>query len=57
VLVHPSVGPIELDCQALFSEDQSQALLVLTAAPRSEAAEKLALLAVLGQQTFTPAPR
>ena len=52
VLVHPSVGPIALDCQALFSEDQSQALLVLTAAPRSESDEKLALLAVLGQQQF-----
>lgn len=51
-LVHRELGEIELDCQALFSEDQSQALLVLTAAPRSEAAEKLALLAVLGHQTF-----
>jgi transcriptional regulator with XRE-family HTH domain len=47
-LVHPEVGPIELDCQVLFTEDQSQALLVLTAEPRSEAEEKLKLLAVLG---------
>jgi transcriptional regulator with XRE-family HTH domain len=54
-LVHPEVGDIELDCQSLFSEDQSQALLVLTAAPRSEAAEKLELLAVIGQQQFAPA--
>ena len=52
-LVHPQVGHIELDCQVMFNEDQSQALLVLTAAPRSEAAHKLALLAVLGQQQFT----
>ncbi|MDQ0577209.1 helix-turn-helix transcriptional regulator [Agromyces albus] len=52
-LVHPQVGHIELDCQVMFNEDQSQALLVLTAAPRSEAADKLALLAVLGQQQFT----
>ncbi|MFZ4896393.1 helix-turn-helix transcriptional regulator [Plantibacter sp. Mn2098] len=52
VLVHPEVGLIELDCQALLSEDQSQALLVLTAAPRSEAAEKLALLQVIGHQQF-----
>jgi transcriptional regulator with XRE-family HTH domain len=56
VLVHRELGDIELDCQALFSEDQSQALLVLTAAPRSEAAEKLDLLAVLGQQRFGLAP-
>lgn len=47
-IVHPEVGPIELDCQVLFTEDQSQALLVLTAAPRSEAEEQLRLLAVLG---------
>jgi len=52
-LIHPELGPIELDCQALFTEDQSQALLVLTAPPRTEAYEKLQLLAVLGQQLFT----
>ncbi|SKC39602.1 helix-turn-helix transcriptional regulator [Plantibacter cousiniae (nom. nud.)] len=52
VLIHPEIGPIELDCQALFTEDQSQALLVLTAAPHTEAASKLKLLAVLGTQTF-----
>ncbi|GAB6898841.1 helix-turn-helix transcriptional regulator [Kineosporia succinea] len=55
-LVHPEVGEIELDCQALFTEDQGQTLLVLTAAPRSEAAQKLELLAVLGQQRFRPTP-
>ena len=54
-LIHSELGPIDLDCQVLFTEDQGQALLVLTAAPRSEAAEKLALLAVLGNQTFSPA--
>ncbi|MFT4263918.1 MAG: helix-turn-helix transcriptional regulator [Nocardioides sp.] len=52
VLVHPQLGPIELDCQVLFTEDQSQALLVLTAAPHSEDEEKLRLLAVLGTQQF-----
>jgi hypothetical protein len=31
----------------------AQALLVLTAPPRTEADEKLQLLAVLGQQLFT----
>ncbi|MZD08917.1 helix-turn-helix domain-containing protein [Streptomyces sp. SID5785] len=51
-LVHPEIGPIEVDCQALFTEDQSQVLLVLTAAPRTEDAEKLRLLAVLGQDRF-----
>ncbi len=52
VLLHPEIGAIEVDCQALFTEDQSQALLVLTAPPHSEDAEKLRLLAVLGTQTF-----
>ncbi|MFI7212004.1 helix-turn-helix transcriptional regulator [Micromonospora maritima] len=51
-LVHPELGPIELDCQVLFTEDQSQALLVFTAPPRSEAAEKLRLLGVLGHERF-----
>ncbi|WP_028937016.1 helix-turn-helix transcriptional regulator [Pseudonocardia spinosispora] len=52
VLVHPQLGEIEVDCQALFTEDQSQALLVLTAAPRSEAFDKLQLLGVLGTEKF-----
>jgi transcriptional regulator with XRE-family HTH domain len=51
-LVHPELGPIEVDCQVLFTEDQSQALLVLTAPPRTEGYEKLQLLGVLGQQRF-----
>ena len=55
VLLHPEVGELEVDCQVLFTQDQSQALLVLTAAPRTDTEEKLRLLAVLGTQTF-PAP-
>ncbi|WP_036968920.1 helix-turn-helix transcriptional regulator [Promicromonospora kroppenstedtii] len=51
-LVHPELGRIDVDCQALFTEDQSQALLVLTPAPNSEAEEKIRLLAVLGHETF-----
>src|ERR1700677_4629672 len=56
-LIHPELGPIEVDCQVLFTEDQSQALLVLTAPPRTEGYEKLQLLAVLGQQRFAQADR
>jgi len=52
ILIHPELGPIEVDCQVLFTEDQSQALLVLTAPPRTEGYEKLQLLGVLGQQRF-----
>ncbi|QNA92750.1 MULTISPECIES: helix-turn-helix transcriptional regulator [unclassified Microbacterium] len=50
VMVHPELGEIEVDCQALFTEDESQALVVLTAAPGSEAAGKLEFLRVLGTQ-------
>ncbi|MFJ1766813.1 helix-turn-helix transcriptional regulator [Amycolatopsis sp. NPDC088138] len=55
VLVHPQLGEIEVDCQALFTEDQSQTLLVLTAPPRTEAFEKLQLLGVLGNERFEDA--
>jgi transcriptional regulator with XRE-family HTH domain len=55
VLVHPELGEIEVDCQVLFTEDQSMALLVLTAPPRSEGYEKLQLLGVLGQERFSAA--
>ncbi|QDZ14496.1 helix-turn-helix transcriptional regulator [Humibacter ginsenosidimutans] len=61
VLVHPEVGAIEFDCQVLFTEDQSQALLVLTAARSngqhdSQAQERLRLLSVLGTQAFSDDP-
>jgi hypothetical protein len=56
VVVHPEVGPIEVDCQALFTEDQYQALLVLTPAPGSAAEDKIRLLAVLGNEKFATAP-
>lgn len=52
-LIHPELGEIEVDCQALFTEDESQALLVLTAPPRTEGAGKLELLAVLGTQQLS----
>jgi hypothetical protein len=51
-LIHPQLDAIELDCQALFTEDQPQALLVLTAPPRTEGYEKLQLLGVLGHARF-----
>ncbi|MHA7985955.1 helix-turn-helix transcriptional regulator [Rathayibacter sp. CAU 1779] len=53
VLIHAEVGAIEFDCQVLFTEDQGQALLVLTAAPHTDADEKLRLLSVLGTQAFS----
>lgn len=46
--MHPEVGLLELSCQALYDLDQSHLLLVYTATPGSESAEKLQLLSVLG---------
>ncbi len=46
--VHPAVGPLDLHCQSLVDPETSHSLLVYTAVPGSESAEKLRLLAVLG---------
>jgi transcriptional regulator with XRE-family HTH domain len=53
VVIHPEIGPIEVDCQALFTEDASQTLVVLTAPPGTDADSRLRLLAVLGTQQFS----
>ena len=45
---HPEVGLLELQCQSLFDPEQSHRLLVYTAVPGSESAERLQLLAVVG---------
>jgi transcriptional regulator with XRE-family HTH domain len=49
---HPTVGLIELDCQILTSDNQLERLVVFTATPGSEDAERLAMLAVIGTETF-----
>ena len=46
--VHPEVGALELTCQTLLDPEQSHLLLVYTALPGSESAEKLRLLSVVG---------
>jgi transcriptional regulator with XRE-family HTH domain len=52
-VVHPTVGTLELDCQILTAENKTERMIVFTAAPGSEDAEKLKLLAVVGNQTFS----
>lgn len=52
--IHPTVGPITLDCQTLAIEGGGQSLLVYTAAPGSESRDKLDLLRVVGDQRFAP---
>jgi transcriptional regulator with XRE-family HTH domain len=58
-IAHPELGIIELYCQVLTAEEQGQRLLVFTATPGSEDADKLELLKVIGDQRFgsgAPAP-
>lgn len=56
-LWHPEIGLMHLLGQLLLDADQSQSLLVFTAAPGSDSYEKLRLLAVLGARpTATGAP-
>lgn len=50
--VHPQVGRLDLYCQLLLEPDQGQSLLVFTATPGTESHEKLALLTVLGTDSF-----
>lgn len=57
VLLHPELGPIEVDCQILFTEDQSQAMLVLTAPPHTAGFDKLQLLSVVGTERFSQEAR
>lgn len=50
VVDHPSVGPISLDCDVLFVATDDVRLMVYTAEPGTEDAERLALAIVLGTQ-------
>lgn len=55
-IVHPEVGEIELDSQKLYTQNQAQALLVLTAPPGSESYDKLKLLSAIGTQSLVSEP-
>lgn len=46
--VHPELGRVELNCQTLIDPGQSHRLLVYTATPGTESAEKLRLLSATG---------
>ena len=50
--MHPSVGVLTLDCQILTAENQLQDLVIFTATPGSDDAERLAFLSVIGSQQF-----
>jgi transcriptional regulator with XRE-family HTH domain len=50
--LHPQVGPLELDCVVLLVASGEQSLILYTARPGTDAAERLALLRVLGHERF-----
>ncbi|SDM29891.1 Helix-turn-helix domain-containing protein [Streptomyces sp. cf386] len=52
VVEHPQVGPLTLDCDILAVAGSDLRLMVYTADPGTEDAERLALLAVLGTQSL-----
>jgi len=53
-ILHPTVGLLELDCEVLLTPEHDQRLILHTAPPGSETAEKLELLRVVGLQQLLP---
>ena len=51
-ILHPAVGPIDLDCDSLTVTQDDLRILVYTAEPGTQDAEKLALAIVLGTQSL-----
>ncbi|MFC4059604.1 helix-turn-helix transcriptional regulator [Planomonospora corallina] len=54
-LLHPLVGPVELDCEVLLAPEEDQRLVVFTPRPGTGGAERLELLRVVGGERFAPA--
>jgi transcriptional regulator with XRE-family HTH domain len=50
---HPEVGDFSIDCDVLAVPGSDLRIIVYTAAPNTEAAEKLRLLSVIGLQALT----
>ncbi|GAA5138988.1 helix-turn-helix transcriptional regulator [Pseudonocardia adelaidensis] len=53
IVDHPHVGPVELDCDMLTVAGSDLRIMIYTAVPGTEDAERLALITVLGTQTLT----
>ncbi len=52
VILHPEVGRLDLLCEKLASLDADQTLVMLFPRPGTDAGERLALLRVIGSQSF-----
>jgi transcriptional regulator with XRE-family HTH domain len=55
-LIHPTIGPLEFDCETLLTPAEDQRLLVYTAPPGTPTAQNLELLRVVGREHFQPLP-
>ncbi|PAU44759.1 transcriptional regulator [Streptomyces albireticuli] len=53
-VLHPVIGPVDLDCQVLLAPEGDHRLVLLTPPPGSDTADRLALLQVVGNGQFTP---
>ncbi|GHG60223.1 helix-turn-helix transcriptional regulator [Streptomyces griseocarneus] len=54
-VLHPVVGPVDLDCQILLAPEGDQRLVLYTPPPGTDTADRLALLRVVGTDQFAPA--
>lgn len=54
-ILHPRVGLIDILCETLLTPNAAQRLLVYLPRPGTDAAEKLDLLRVIGNQALAPA--
>ena len=52
VIDHPAVGPITLDCDILIVAADDLRIMIYTAEPDTEDAERLALAIVVGTQSL-----
>ena len=52
-IAHPEIGVIELDCLILTADNQTEKLVVFSAIPGTEGAQRLALLGVIGTEEYT----
>lgn len=55
IIAHPQLGALDVDCDVLTVAGSDLRIVTLTAAPGSEAAEKLQLLQSVGARTMTTA--
>ncbi|KMS68945.1 XRE family transcriptional regulator [Streptomyces leeuwenhoekii] len=54
-VLHPLIGPVDLDCQVLLAPRGDQRVILYTPPVGSDTGERLALLKVVGNGQFTPA--